>query len=194
MLKISKINLVLIFIIIFVLLCGLFAIKWAQEERESEVKNRGKAENKVENERVDVPLSTNKEVTILTDKKEYRSSEVVKIIIKNNSNEKIFIWMPEFCNLRLQKYDNNEWNTIEGLFPRCCGCGVHCESLVNIVNPGKELKVEWDQVVDWCEDTIYKRQNVSQGKYRFIFGYSENKKNLYDGIVRIIPSNSFVIR
>ncbi len=128
-----------------------------------------------------------KEVTITTDKTEYRENETIKVTIKNNLNQSIWYYSYSpikripilyscFHNsqyaLKLQRYEEliSRWKDIP-VNHGCCFA--HCRILppeLRELKPGKEIYNEWDQKVFSSEAGI-NGELAKPGRYRFVFVY-----------------------
>lgn len=209
MINFSKTTLLSILLIIFVIIAGVFAYQWWQVKGELAKKieqneNLIKQINGLQKEIEELKLRTADEVTITTDKTEYEQGEIVRIIIKNNSDEKIFAYLEggefrEFplCWLKLERFENGKWVSIEGSPCLYCPCGAMCEIPgVIYLRPGEIREGEWDQGIRWCEKNIEKRKNVSFGKYRLMFNYHEYKEGQWvsEREWKTIYSNAFMIK
>lgn len=166
--KISKISLILIFLIIFVLLSGFFAIKQAQKISEIE-SDEGKTK-----------------LTIRTNKNEYKQGEIVEIFIKNNGLKPIWYnkeTCPPFC-CWLQKLENGKWKDFKAIGTVVVDLRVRPSKL----NPGEEISRKWSTT---------KKENgreismIEPGIYRIAFNYGLTKDSFNE---KTIYSNEFIIK
>ena len=201
MINFSKTTLLSTLLIIFLLAIGFFAFQWWQvkgelrkqiEQNENLMKQVNELQKEIEELKTgraiedEIIKDGKTKVTITTDKTEYRQGEKVKIIIKNNTDKKIFTWISGYCSLGFQKYKDGKWKTIEGAFyPRCCPCGTVCEPRDCIyMAPGETSEKEWDQIIDWCEESKKKMEDAL-GKYRFTLEYVEHTIECDPGFEKI---------
>jgi hypothetical protein len=185
MINFSKTILLLVLLAVFIISAGFFAYQWWQvkgelvkqiEQNENLIKQIDELQKEIKGlKTVEGKPDRKKEITITTDKIEYKQGEKVKIIIRNNNDEKNFVFGEGYCSLMLQERKNSKWIDIDALYPRCCPCGAVCEMPDCIyLSPGEKYEIEWDQIIDWCKDDIKMKRNAL-GEYRFILLYTEQK-------------------
>jgi len=151
----------------------------------------------VQNISYESATKTDREVTITTDKTEYKQGEDIKITLENNLNESIYSYgLFQFgCGaLYLQKEDlSGDWKDVDTFI-----CPVPMLPPVIEYKAGKKKSYYFNQKIDYEEKVLAK-----PGRYRFEFIYyiecepqdsdrslficpSENKKTIY--------SNEFIIK
>lgn len=192
MFKISKISLILILLTIFILLSGFFAVKWAQKEIK-EVKTEKSIEEGVESKKVDV--------TITTDKTEYKQGEVIKITVMNNSDRSIWYY-DSGCYpwWELEAKEGRNWQSKKITPPILTKFGEECiscpppknlEELIFEMKPKFKISNTWN--LRNCEIISGKLNLVSikPGAYRVSFCYGFTKDSYRE---KIIYSNEFIVK
>ncbi len=211
MLKISKVNLILIFLITFIIFSGFFAVKWAQKGIK-EVKTEKRIKEGVENKKADV--------TITTDKTEYKQGETIRIAIRNNKDKSIWYidFIPqEFTFWEIEKIEDKKWENYLYFFlpvekdgKEVCRTKFYEQPITYVaeLKPHFEFFYEWNQkICPFKKGTVpFEPVLIGKGHYRFIFKYGlstvhlqkpeeepwKRKVDLAD--VEVIRSNEFTIR
>ena len=124
------------------------------------------------------------EVTITTDKTKYEQGEIVKIIVKNNT-EKEKDLMDSFPFV--ERFENGKWIEIKN---EICPCET-CPPMYLFYNlaPNEIIRTEWNQKEEWCENKKLVSKEVSPGRYRFKNEVSDVEKGEWETIF----SNEFII-
>lgn len=136
-----------------------------------------------------------KEITIVTDKKDYEQGEKIEIVIINNTIRGVEYkgcgvgkYQFPLCWLGLEKLEEEMWVSIRGSLNLSCPCGFMCEPPpFFILESGENIVGEWDQIIWWCEKHemgVQKKEHIIPGRYRLV--YKEWKK--------VIHSNEFIIK
>jgi len=115
------------------------------------------------------------QVTIATDKTEYKGEEAVKITIKNNLEKNIL----SSCCPRIEKFEDSKWKTITNVaFVR----GVSSFAIL----PKEGYSTNWNQ--RYLKEGASRTSKVSGGKYRISIeiGLKDCKQTIY--------SNEFTIK
>lgn len=131
-----------------------------------------------------------KQVTLTTDKTEYRKGEIVKISVINIDQEEISL-----CNyptlespvFYVEKFENGTWITV------CCvgACRCHSPCMVRIkrcweIQPNQTLEFKWYQKKETCKNSQYTSIQAEPGKYRIRFNIGTSLNPIY--------SNEFTIK
>lgn len=177
MFKVSKVNLIFIFLLIFIILSGFFLVKWPQI--------KGKIENKIENKTV------KEAITIITDKRVYNQGETINYIVKNNKD--ISIWFnsdsPNTAIIDIEKKNGKIWMYLGNSLP-CLRPGIVREPPDYIeIKPNEEHKLIWDQT--FCSFPLMIDKKASEGIYRIKFRYYSDRFNREK---LDVYSNEFVIK
>lgn len=125
-----------------------------------------------------------KEVAISTDATEYEPGEIVKITIRNSSAEKMRIEWPLY---NIERLNNGIWETVKKVN---CPCGAKCKVGPAIISANQELKYQWGQKEEWCNDFEKISNTAMSGIYKARTQISNedgsNKRTIY--------SNEFIIK
>ncbi len=126
-------------------------------------------------------ITKNRGVVISTDKAEYLKGEEVKINIKNNSAEEVFLAFPSIEVF--EPVDGNigggEWRSIRTVWAGCGGSG---GLLYLPLSAGESYAYSWDQKEKWCtaeklRDAETNYQEARIGKYRVKSGLAKRTKS-----------------
>ena len=219
MINFSKTTLLIILLVIFFLAAGFFAYQWWQikgelarqiEENENLKNQIAELQKEIEKLKISQPG----EVTITTDKTEYKQGEIIKITIRNNSDKPIFGWMDmsRWGNLELEKFKNGSWVEVDFWSPvvnpkGLCWGGSFFPDVFTIkkLESYSEFVQEWDQKE--CPIVGNKPTLIEKGKYRLVltygfelenWAYAPEKYRLYHNRSikdpRTIYSNEFIIK
>ena len=114
------------------------------------------------------------ELKVITDESSYNKGQTVKITIQNQSDKNTYIWTGP-CSLILEWHNGLEWEASPTSWSGCPLCG-HAREIPHpiFLRPGDTEKIEWDQVVTWCENGALKKK-TALGRLRFIFRYTEDE-------------------
>lgn len=239
MFKNSKINWFLVFLIGFIILPGFCIVTWTQVKEELKGKF-GENENLIEEvnklgshlqrlqttikkmeiaEGIKEPVvkKNGEDITITTDKTQYRQGEIVKITIRNNSDKVIFggYCLPELGIWEIEKFEKDIWinlrgETIRGLWlPKLENGKETCKSHYSPEQPlcrkrwepYSEISQEWNQKI--CLHYGDTPLLIEKGIYRliFVYGYEIHggwiEAGRWYGKIKdpkIIYSNTFIIK
>jgi hypothetical protein len=210
MFKIPKINLILIFLIVFIILTGFFTVKWSQikeELREETIENGGGNRER------------EAEVIITTDKREYEQAEIIEISVKNNLDRSIWYRrqgpseIPPFW--KLEKFEENKWEIVYFYLPlweeekEICIIRFHEAPTwyIDELKANSEISHQWNQkICPFDRGDRFEPELIQKGRYRFIFKFGLRKihlpkpkeepwkgeEDLTD--IKIIYSNEFTIK
>jgi len=230
MMNFSKTTLLSILLVIFFLAAGFFIYQWwqikgelvKQIEQNENLKNQV-AELQAEIDRLQKEVEELKtsqaiedktiekkkaEVTITTDKAEYRQGEIVKITIQNNSDKPILGYGPKkpiFAEWGLKKFEDNKWVDIAVLFSGSEYCypiisperPICCEEKVKAFS---KIVEEWNQ--KFCPSLKYEGKSIllEKGVYRLIFTYGFETTMIKVGLEPVLKdpktiySNELIIK
>ena len=219
MINFSKTTLLSILLIIFFLAAGFFAYQWWQikgelarqiEENEN-LKNQiaelqvviDKLQKEIEELKAtqgikdEMIVDKKEEVSITTDKTEYRQGEIVKITVRNNLDKSI--WYTDFGVYpwwKLEVRENKEWKSIKLLLPTLTKYGEECiafpppQSIEEVL---KELKTNRGVTTAWnlryCKDST--PSFIESGNYRLAFTYGLTTDSYAE---KTVYSNEFIIK
>jgi len=119
------------------------------------------------NKPVSVPAET--KLDILTDKAEYLQGEEVKIDIKNDTKNEVFLTFPSIEEFKSsdKNLDGGKWKAIRIVW---AGCGVTGGLPYLPLDAGKSYTYLWDQKEKWCVGEPWEAnmdyQEARPGKYR----------------------------
>ena len=134
--------------------------------------------------KIDLPIVNPvvEEVVIVTDKTEYETGEIVKMKIKNNSNEDLTYV------LAIESFENGSWDKI--VEDTRCDCGFNnCVKLELFVEANSERKYPWNQEWGLC-DELPLGQKL---RVEMIYGEKRKPGEGRKGDSKIIYSNEFTI-
>lgn len=132
---------------------------------------RGSEQSEKSNEKITINL-----------REEYEPGKTIKIQVKNNSSDTLFIYDP--MRPRFEKRGENKWNKVR---TRYCPCGASCPPPPEkqLLVPDGEFIIQWDQYEEWCGEKNEKgipetiRERVGSGLYRVkIMYYTTDSKKL----------------
>lgn len=155
MLKISQVILVLISLIIFTTLSGLFAAKWGQE-----------IEKRYEIRKPSVTINTNKTI--------YNREETIYYIVKNNKETSIW-FESDSPNTAIIDIENKigVWMKLGNSLP-CLRPGIVREPPDFIeIKPNEERRLSWNQT--FCSFPHLIDKKASEGIYRIKFRYYSDR-------------------
>jgi len=216
MVNFSKTTLLIILLVIFLLAAGFFAYQWWQIKGElaRQIEQNENLKNQIaelQKEIEKLKISQPGEITITTDKTEYKQGEIIKITIRNNSDKPIFSRMNMFItwnDLHLEKFKNGSWVEVD-FWPPVFGHKGPCFGVllperplgVNKLESHSEFVQEWNQRE--CHNIGEEPTLIEKGKYRLAFVYGTKAGNwAYDPKYyhypiknpKLIYSNEFIIK
>lgn len=114
------------------------------------------------------------DVTITTDKPQYKIGETVRIKINNQSEHETYVW-GGLCSFTLESYNTGTWSVNPASWSGCPSCGIMREIPDPLfLGPLEKKEIGWDQIVTWCEkDRIEK--GATLGRFRFVFRYAKDE-------------------
>jgi hypothetical protein len=216
----SKTTWLTILLIVALFVTGFFAYQWWQVKGElgKKIEENANLTTKVNELQAEIdrlkkeieelggtvqtkPIEEKSEITITTDKTEYKKGEKIKITIKNNSTEKTFGWWDYFnffSVLEVLKYENGKWISLKGEVFVACPCEIaSCETDLHELKPREIKETKWDQTLHWCEGRKEKAEKLKVGRYRFKIRYGNIEEVAKDIMVqgtKFAYSNEFVIK
>lgn len=127
------------------------------------------------------------EVTITTDKTEYRQDETIEITVRNTLDKSIYYvdLSPALSFWRLERLENNSWKEITSQFqfPEIVAGREECTLIVfEIREPfefgqNSEMSHRWNQRICLIDRQPYELKFIDKGYYRFSFTYALNRTN-----------------
>ncbi|MBU1232819.1 MAG: hypothetical protein KKD01_10805 [Proteobacteria bacterium] len=135
-------------------------------------------------------ISSNGIVTAATDKLEYHSGEVIRIVFTNNSHESVFSHIrsltPVFCIKYIEKKNTDEhW---QRLYAQCRfpDCNYEIDAPGEI-KPGESETLEWKPLV--FTDGTTTAVLPDPGVYRLAISYEDYRKSKWQSVA----SNTFTL-
>lgn len=201
---------ILVSLLVFlIIVSGVFVYKWQQIQKElvkqvEQNTNLTKQIDELQKEIEELKIIAG-EVTIVTDKTEYKQGEIAEIIVKNNLDKSIWYLNAELCGwnpwLNLQRFEKGTWRKLEIQKPEDNGKCMICvreytpiEALIFELKSSSELVDRW--ILKNCETVSVigpklTLKLIEPGIYRFSFNYGLTKNTYTE---KITYSNEFIIK